>query len=420
MSTASLPPRELDDLDRDELVTIAHEYMLLGMLVNRGLLPQVVLQTGGFDEMNDVAIDLWMGASPVYTGRMRRLMGIEGDDIAAIMKALQLDVGFVHEYMSVAYQLTDSEHGEFWLNHCGALLDAEPFGEERVFGMCHTIEDPTFDATAYATNPRARIRPIHRPPRTPGDRHPHCHWTIIIDPENEPVGPAALTQQVADLPLASVPNERLDESSPEGMVDYRGSFDPDFRLTSLSNTALAAVAREFQVQSHLLVSAAELALAMRFDGDVVRTMLAKHWVGVAWLTSERLADRIGARDGGADGVAAVLALQPDLPPGFDRELVVEGDRVRLTLTSRVPGLLDPEHPGSPGLLARAEHTGLEAMAHGVDRRARLETVEADDTRVIAEWLVDERAEPAPEPDEVALIRMSLASTWAFNGVEAPG
>jgi len=405
----------LEDLDRSQLVAVAHEYMLLGMLVNRGLLPQVVLQTGGFDEMNEVAIDLWMGASPVYTGRTRRLMGIEGDDIAAIMKALQLDVGFVHEYMSVAYKIIDEHHGEFWLNHCGALLDAEPFGEERVFGMCHTIEDPTFDATAYATNPRARIRPIHRPPRTPDDRHPHCHWTIVIDPANEPVGPAALTEQVAALPLASVVNAQADEAAPDGMVDYRGPFDPDFRLASLSSAALAAVAREFQVQSHLLVSAAELALAQRFDPDVVRSMLAKHWVGVAWLTSERLADRLSARDGGAEGVAAVLRLQPDLPPGFDRAVDVDGDRVRLTLTPTTPGLLDPHHPGSPGLLARAERSGMEAMAHGVDRRARLEVLSADDERVVADWVVDPAAAPGAEPDEVALIRMSIASTWAFNG-----
>ena len=405
----------LDDLDRSQLVAIAHEYMLLGMLVNRGLLPQVVLQTGGFDEMNDVAIDLWMGASPVYTGRMRRLMGIDGDDIAAIMKALQLDVGFVHEYMSVAYKIIDEQHGEFWLNHCGALLDAEPFGEERVFGMCHTIEDPTFDATAYATNPRARIRPIHRPPRSPDDRHPHCHWTIVIDPANEPVGPAALTEQVAALPLASVRNDRAAEAAPEGLVDYRGPFDPAFRLASLSSSALAAVAREFQVQSHLLVSAAELALAARFAPDVVRRMLAKHWVGVAWLTSERLADRLSVRDGGAEGVAAVLRLQPDLPPGFDRAVVVDGDRVRLTLIPTTPGLLDPDHPGSPGLLARAERSGMEAMAHGVDRRARLEHLDADDEQVVAEWVLDPGAAPASEPDEVALIRMSVASTWAFDG-----
>ncbi|MFM8304257.1 MAG: hypothetical protein ACKOA9_08180, partial [Actinomycetota bacterium] len=189
-------------LDRPARLRLAHEAMLAGMLVNRALLPQAVLRTGGFDVMNDVAIDLWMGASPVYTGRMRTLMGIEGDDVPAIMKTLHLDVGFVHQYMDVVYTVQDAHHGEFWLAHCGALLDAEPFGEERVFGMCHTIEDPTFDATALAVNPRARIRPIHRPPRQPADRHPHCHWTITIDPAADPVGPARLTEEVGALALA--------------------------------------------------------------------------------------------------------------------------------------------------------------------------------------------------------------------------
>src|SRR5438132_6646385 len=212
----------LETLPRDQLLAVVHEYMLLGMLSNQALLPQTIVAGGTLDDLNEVAIDLWMGPSPVYTGRMRRLMGIEGDDVPAIMKALQLDVGFVHQYMDVHYQVSDPLHGEFQLAHCGALLNVEPHGEERVVGMCHTIEDPTFDATAYATNPRARIRPIHRPPRMPADREPHCHWTIIIDPGNEPVGPARLSQQIAGLPLASVANE-MAALGPGGMDDYRGA-----------------------------------------------------------------------------------------------------------------------------------------------------------------------------------------------------
>ena len=155
-----------------------------------------------------------MGASPVYTGRMRRLMQIEGDGVDAIIKALQLDVGFPHQYMDVGWKLIDARHAEFWLRHCGALMDVEPHGEKRVIGMCHTIEDPTFDATAFATNPRARIRPLHRPPRVPADRKPHCHWTIEIDPANEPVQAIAQTRAVAALPLARVPNEREPERAP--------------------------------------------------------------------------------------------------------------------------------------------------------------------------------------------------------------
>jgi len=401
-------------LDRSARLRVAHEAMLAGMLVNRAVLPQVVLKTGGFDAMNDVAIDLWMGASPVYTHRMRALMGIEGDTVAAIMKALQLDVGFVHQYMDVAYVVHDDLHGEFWLNHCGALLDAEPFGEERVVGMCHTIEDPTFDATALATNPRARIRPIHRPPRTPADRHPHCHWTIVIDPANEPVGPAVLTQQVSDLPLARVPNEPPTDRASDGRGDYRGDFDPGFTLRALSTPMVAAVQEEFVVQTHLLAAAGELALALRFGDDGARTMMASGFTGVSWTTSTRLAAALGLGPAsGAAGVAAVLAHQAMLPPGFTRLVTVDGNAVQLVLSATVEGLLDPAHPGVPGLLARGDRGGLEAMAQAVDHRARLTEVDGDDHTFTAGFTVDPAADPVDAPGEAALME-SLASGWVFT------
>ncbi|HKA93124.1 MAG TPA: hypothetical protein VKE97_04925, partial [Acidimicrobiia bacterium] len=237
-------PLTLGDLPGDRLVPVALEYMMVGHLIDRALMPQVAVRAG-IDTVDEVAIDEWLGASPTYTARMRRLMGIEGDDVGAIMKGLQLDVGFVHQYMGVAYELADARHGEFWLDHCGALMDVEPHGEARVVGMCHHIEDPTFDGTAVATNPHARIRPIHRPPRVPADREPHCHWTITIDPDNDPIGPAPHTLRVADLPLAFVPNERPADAEPGGRTDYRGAFDPRFRLADLSRGTLVAVAREF-------------------------------------------------------------------------------------------------------------------------------------------------------------------------------
>jgi len=225
--------RHLDDLSRAELLPVGLETMLVGHLLDRALMPQVVLRAGRVDDVEPIAIDEWMGASPIYTRRMRALMGIDGDDVGAIMKALQLDVGFVHQYMDVRWKLVDASHGEFWLAHCGALMDVEPHGERRVIGMCHHIEDPTFDATAFATNPRARIRPVHRPPRIPTDRLPHCHWTITIDAANPPVSAAAHTARVAALPLAGVANVRPPDREPGGWPDYRRPFDPDFRLSHL-------------------------------------------------------------------------------------------------------------------------------------------------------------------------------------------
>ncbi len=396
----------LAGLPRDQLLAVVHEYMLLGMLSNQAALPQTLVAGGSLDDLNEVAIDLWMGASPVYTHRMRTLMGIEGDDVPTIMKALQLDVGFVHQYMNVHYQVNDALHGEFWLEHCGALLTVEPFGEERVVGMCHTIEDPTFDATAYATNPRARIRPIHRPPRVPTDRHPHCHWTIIIDPANEPVGPARLTQQIAELPLASI----AIEPRPAG-DGYQGEFEPKFRLADCSDATLAALAREFATQTHLLMGSGEIALAERFGADRARELIADAWLATAWVGSERLRDTLGADT----DIATVLALHPALPPGFNRTVTMDGngEHVHLVLVPESPALLDPDQPGWIGALARGDTRGIEGIVQPIEGRAHVAAMKVADGQITVDIHVDPSAPPVTVPDVVSFMRIGTLASWKF-------
>src|SRR3546814_14427317 len=89
-------------------------------------------------------------------------MAIHGDGVEAIFKVLQLDPGFPQHYMDVRYEIVDDHHGYFELRSCGALLDVEPWGERAITGMCHTIEDATFDPTAQAVNPRAHVRSEER------------------------------------------------------------------------------------------------------------------------------------------------------------------------------------------------------------------------------------------------------------------
>src|SRR5207247_7588198 len=89
-----------------------------------------------------------------------------------------------------------NKHLYFEFAHCGALMDVAPFGERQVVGMCHHIEDPTFDATVSAINPRARCRPVHRPPRSRGDQLPHCRWEVVIDDAAEPLAEPEITRMV--------------------------------------------------------------------------------------------------------------------------------------------------------------------------------------------------------------------------------
>jgi hypothetical protein len=252
----------------------------------------------------------------------------------------------------------------------------------------------------------------------PAGRVPHCHWTIQIDPANAPVGPAKHTRAVAALPIARLANERAPEREPQGMTDYRGAFDPAFKLGRLSSAALAAVAREFQIQSHLLASSAELAVGERLGAEKAREILAAQWIAVAWVAGQRLARALGLAGGGAEAVAAALRVHAALPPGFARTVEARAGRVRLLLEPASAELLDTEQPGWVGLLLRGATRGVEAAAQAVDPRARLDALEVRGGRVAIDLAVDPAAAPAEAPKEAAFMRLSTATGWVFDTSEA--
>ena len=144
-------------------------------------------------------------------------------------------------------------------------------GEEYVRGMCHTIEDPTFDATAVATNPRAQVRP--GPPAAPGAGRPDA--ALPLDGRD---------RSRRSIPVFPHPNRALVEASlhrrdrgaapaadrdaePGGWDDYNRDFDPDFQLEDFSHRALVVALQEFAVQSHLLFRSFLLTVAQRFGEE---------------------------------------------------------------------------------------------------------------------------------------------------------
>jgi hypothetical protein len=77
-------------------------------------------------------------------------------------------------------------------------------------------------------------------------------------------------------------------------------------------------------------------------------------------------------------------------------------------------LLDAGNPGWLGLLARGERGGVEAMVQAVEPCARVADVAVRERRVAIEVTVDTAADPAPEPPEVAFMRISGTSSWVFD------
>jgi hypothetical protein len=311
----------------------------------------------------------------------------------------------------------DAHHGEFWLAHCGALMDVEPMGVEYVQGMCHTIEDPTFDATAVATNPRAQVRPVHRPPRVPADRSPHCHWTVVIDESYPPVEAHPNLALVEDSLIAGIPVDRpAEDAEPGGWPDYHREFDPDFALEDLSHSALVVTLQEIAVQSHLLFRSFLLAVARAFGEEVAVALNPKVFTGLAGLTAQRLRAATGVAGDGAEAVAKVLQLHPTFFPRTYVDLTVEVDRDRVRFAFRDSPVF-AERDGYTWLaqLGGAGDRALDAIVQAVNPRASVAaTTPRAGERFAYDVVIDRTAPPAVEAPEIGLAKISTGAAVQFT------
>lgn len=397
-----------------QMATLAREYLMAGHMIDRAGMPHLI-GPWGRDVMTEVAIDEWMGASPVYTRRMQLALGFTGTDVATMFKGMQLDVGAPPEFLDFRYTVHDADHGEFRLDHCGALMDVEPMGDDFVLAMCHTIEDPTFEATACASNPQARMAPVHRPPRSPANRHPHCHWTITIDHDAEPLAMPATAHHIATSLAASVVVAAVgtDTGDHWGRSDYAGDLDPDLRMEDFSSPTLSVIAQEACVQTHLLVLSFQAAIAARYGIDAATDVCRRQFTGAAGLVAGRLVRAFGLQPG-ADGLARLLSLHPAMHPlsYVDRRVTVTDGVVRMALGS-CDALSETAGTTWLGLLAAGHTDPLAAIARQLDDRTDAIVVEPVGDEVAA-WEFRTGDTHHGEFDDVTLARFSTGDAFEFS------
>ena len=391
-------------LTRAELAILVPELLLIGQLIDRSGMAWCI-QSFGRAEMLQIAIEEWAGASPLYTRRMQKALGYSGTDIITIFKGLQLDIGAPPQFMDFRYTVHDRWHGEFHLDHCGALLDVEPMGPDYVQGMCHDIEDPTFDATAVATNPRAQVRPLHRPPRTPADRKPHCAWTVIIDESYPEARSIPALDIVAETRAARYELASIDPVD-EGQANYSGPLLSDIDFAAFSHSALVRIADEVCLQMHLLNLSFGIAVRARAAGntDLVTSICTKQLTGIAGVAAERIR-RALKLPADIAGLTGVLRVHPLLnPAGYVVAEIADG---------RLHVRPSPAHDDAAwiSLCSPASTGALQAIATAVDPHL-LVRVSGVDNDWTAEFELTDT--PGKDSPEVEVTKFSLGATFEFQ------
>jgi hypothetical protein len=395
-------------LTRDQLATLVPELLLIGQLIDRSGMAWCI-SAFGREGMARVAVEEWAASSPIYTRRMQRALGyapaLDGHgDVVTIFKGLQLDIGAPPQFMDFRYAVHDPWHGEFHLDHCGALMDVEPMGPDYVRSMCHDIEDPTFDATAVASNPRAQVRPVHRPPRSSGDRaadrRPHCAWTVTIDESHPLLDPLPALATVAATQAATL---ELDAIVPtgDGRSDYAGPLVSDLDFAAFSHSALVRIADEVCLQMHLLVLGFGVAVRARATSEEqVTEICTKQLVGIAGVAAERISRALGTP------ALETLALHPLLNPAAYVAASFSDDAV--TVSGGGPA---HEDAAWISLCGPSSIRPLQAAVRGVDPRLDVEV-----TGTGTDWTatVVRREEVAPDFEEVAVTRISSGVAFEFQ------
>jgi hypothetical protein len=262
--------------------------------------------------------------------------------------------------------------------------------------MCHDIEDPTFNATAIATNARARMVPVHRPPRAAADREPHCEWTVSIDPAAEEVTEPEITRVMSRTRLANIVIQRPQSTQSGGMEYYDGSIHEQLQLEQLSHAALCVVCSELAVQVHLLVAGLMYAVAERYGEAAAMAVAEFQMAGSGWVVSERLKIWLGCDGEGIDDVIAVLQVHPAFQPCeyWSIQLTrLDGKRALFELLD-CPASAEDLPYGWHALLARGMTGGLEGIVKGVDARAQI--VPSEQSSLAWEIIIDGPDAPLEE------------------------
>jgi hypothetical protein len=176
------PDFELEDLSRAALVRQCKEFMLDDHLLIRACMLSIASRWGE-GVMKEVAREEWLSVAPLYVERLRKALGIQGDNMEAILKMLQVDPSFPHDYVDSGCRLVNEKRGYFWINECAAVAEGEPGG--WLVLLCDA-EAPGFDAAIEAVNPKARCRPVDPADLNSVAAKPKYAWELIIDDDAKP------------------------------------------------------------------------------------------------------------------------------------------------------------------------------------------------------------------------------------------
>ncbi len=404
------PGLKLQDMDHSLLAQYGRDVMLANHIHDRSALLPVALMFGK-DAQTQVACDEWMSTSPIYNHRNRQFLKIEGEDVSVALKGFQVDIGAPHNFLCFHYDLVSPTEGYFWTSSCGSfnhIFDVTNRDEAMQTQLCHDMEDPTFDATVIAVNPRMRCRPVYRPPlKEIPDKGP-CRWLVTIQDDIALAEDCPFLDHTAQTLAANFAFDSLPQTG-DGLADYSGAFKRDFCLEDLSHASLATLCKEFMLHVFILNYACYYSVAEHHGDEHLPALAQEQYHHLAPVTVHRLRNTFAIEGDDMDAILKVLQLNPFTPHDyFDMGYARIDDTRGLAWLNDCAGVQEALKRGIAHLmLTDPANPGFYRLAQEVNPAAGVSAIEADavsaftnPARVRQAWeiVIDSGQAPAARSD----------------------
>jgi len=171
------PNIKLEDFSKEALIGLLELYSRLFLAVD-GFWYLAV--KGRVSNEEALSCDMWVWEREIKyeMDRLVKLLRIQGNDVVALMKALQMSPWF----STLGYNIkTIGRNGAvLTVTYCPILTAMEKEGEGREKTFCKSVEPLMFKMYANYFNPDIEIKPLNLPPGK-SKREICCQWEFKVE-----------------------------------------------------------------------------------------------------------------------------------------------------------------------------------------------------------------------------------------------
>ena len=157
-----LPDLDLDNFSPEGMVKMLSLYSRLYRAMD-GFWYLAIKEKLGNEEALDRDLWVWDRVSLYEMKNITRQFNIQGNDVTALMKAIQLSPWFWQDEIKI--EIEDQNSATFTVVRCKVLEYIEKEGEGREHQICHVVEPRVLNSYASFFNPAIKVECLKVPPR---------------------------------------------------------------------------------------------------------------------------------------------------------------------------------------------------------------------------------------------------------------